>query len=178
MKLHPVHGPRARAEEALRRSSALVGAETTTFPRDSQGAPAPIRTHMGQWFWSLANTGNVAAAIVAPAPVGIDVEHLDRPRVAPLEAFADDKERRLLGTDDPERRLALWTGKEAVLKKAGCGLAELSACRLVEPPEEEALTFAHRGRRHRVLSFVRDRFLFAVACDADGFSLAPEEVAP
>ena len=178
MKLHPVHGPRARAEEALRRSAALSGAAATSFPRDGDGAPVPFPGDAGVWFWSLANTGDVAAAIVAPAPVGIDVEHLDRPRVAPLDMFADEEEGRLLGAGDPERRLLLWTAKEAVLKKAGCGLGELSACLLVEPPATDGVVLAHRGRRHRVLRFVRDRFLFAVACDADGFSLAPAEVAP
>ena len=72
MKLHPVHGPRARAEEALHRSAALSGAAATSFPRDGDGAPVPFPGDASQWFWSLANTGDVAAAIVALTDGGAD----------------------------------------------------------------------------------------------------------
>jgi phosphopantetheinyl transferase len=74
--------------------------------------------------FSLSRAGPRLVLGISPAPVGVDVERLDRdvePGVARI-AFADD-ERAELYDAGPDAFLACWTRKEAVLKALGHGLA-------------------------------------------------------
>jgi phosphopantetheinyl transferase len=73
---------------------------------------------------SLSHKGNVAAAIVATSPVGIDIERIE-PRT---QGFADlaftTAERALLGAEDEATGFTrLWVAKEVAAKRAGTGLA-------------------------------------------------------
>jgi hypothetical protein len=157
---------RARQDEALRAAARAAGAEApSAFPRDAGGAPLPF---CGGFFWSAANTRGAALAAVAGEPVGVDLEALARPRVPPAAAFADARELALhAGPWSAGLALALWAAKEAVLKLAGVGVAELRACRLAEPPagaEPGELLLEHRGRRVRARLLRAEGFLLALAC--------------
>ena len=78
--------------------------------------------------FSLSRAGPRLLLAVSPAPVGVDVERLDRDAEAGVAriAFAED-ERAELDALPPDARasafLACWTRKEAVLKALGHGLA-------------------------------------------------------
>jgi 4'-phosphopantetheinyl transferase len=78
--------------------------------------------------FSLSRAGPRLLLAVSPAPVGVDVERLDRDAEADVAriAFAED-ERAELDALPPDARasafLACWTRKEAVLKALGHGLA-------------------------------------------------------
>ena len=74
--------------------------------------------------FSLSRAGPRLVLAISNAPVGVDVERLDRDvevGVARI-AFADD-ERAELQEAGPAAFLACWTRKEAVLKALGHGLA-------------------------------------------------------
>jgi len=113
---------------ALGRAAAEAGAPELTFARDDDGAPAPERG----WRWSLSNAEGLVAAVVAPCPVGIDVEPYDRPRRESLLAYL--RERDAAGLDalggDGAAALLLWTAFEAALKLLGRGVAGLPESRL------------------------------------------------
>lgn len=74
---------------------------------------------------SISHTSDAAVAVAAEAPVGVDLERLDRP-VSPRTwrwAFSPEEQKLLDGAADrfpPE--LALWCAKEAAAKAWGRGL--------------------------------------------------------
>ena len=78
--------------------------------------------------FNLSHAGSTLVLAVARAPVGVDVERLDRdaePDVTRL-ACAEDERAELAGlppADRPRGFLACWTRKEALLKALGHGLA-------------------------------------------------------
>lgn len=175
---------RARQGEALRAAARAAGAPVMLdFPRDRRGAPRACGG--GRFFWSAANTRGAALAAVAKAPVGVDVESLARPRVAPAAAFAGPDELALCDAWSAPLALALWTAKEAVLKLAGVGIAELRACRLAAPPagdEPAELVLLHRDRLHRVVLVRPEGFVLALACARPGctpeLSVLPDAAVP
>ncbi len=114
----------------LRRQSGLCGIfpQELTIGNDAAGMPIVI-PHVSNSVppglcISLSHKDNIAAAIVAAAPVGIDIERIE-PRTP---GFADlaftAAERALLGTEDEATGLTrLWVAKEVAAKRAGTGLA-------------------------------------------------------
>ncbi len=167
---------RSRGREALRHAAELASHGPLPFRVSGAGAPLAVETPDGRWYWSLANTRGRVVAAVSSAPVGVDVESLDRPRIAPARAFCDEAELRLIGNADPARTLALWTAKEAVLKKAGCGIAELRECRVARRPRPARVVLEHRGRLHRVTLLRVERHVVAVASDLDPRAVEIAEV--
>jgi len=168
-----VDAGRAAGRRALAASARSSGAGDLRFEQDASGGPRPD----AGWHWSTANTSGLAAAVVAPRPVGIDVERADRPRLeAAREALGP--ELAALGRNDAEALLSLWTAKEAVLKCRRVGLAGLPRCRLLE-----ALPGRLRLRYDRsdfdVLTLVRGAHVLALACDApNGFEASFLELHP
>jgi 4'-phosphopantetheinyl transferase superfamily protein len=141
---------REAAREALRASVELAGAPRALpcedWPRLASGALAPA----GGWHASFADTTGLAVAVVAPVPVGIDAEWLQRPRwAAARERFRSEGELARLGGEARADVLALWSAKEALLKLAGVGIADLGRCPLVARAGER-FELEHAGRRHTV----------------------------
>lgn len=74
---------------------------------------------------NISHTEGLAVATVAPAPVGVDVEHSDRSVTRILSRFAVDEEQRSLCSTlciNAPAELALWCAKEAFLKATGLGI--------------------------------------------------------
>ena len=136
------------AHAALGRCAQQAGARLGALEQDERGAPRP---HEG-WFWSVTHTSaghsGWVGAVLARTPVGIDLEHVQPRRRDLVERVLDAHERGLVG-DDSHGFASAWTAKEAVLKKLGVGLTELSACRIVAR-SAEGLTLAHASKLHRV----------------------------
>lgn len=146
--------------EALRASGELAGAPRAlayeAWPHDAAGAPAPQRA----WHASWSDTTGLVAALVAPLPVALDVEWRHRPRwQAARERFSESGELARLapvaaGGNEQEAVLALWTAKEALLKLARTGLADLARCPLVAAARSESE--AGRGFRFRLRHAARE----------------------
>ena len=65
--------------------------------------------------------------------VGVDVERLQGRSFASMERiaerwFTDGERRAWQACSDEAQFLRIWTGKEALSKRRGCGLSELAAC--------------------------------------------------
>jgi len=133
------------------------------WPRDEAGAPAA----RAGWHASFADTAGLAAALVARVPAALDVEWLGRPRWQAARArFAEEGELARLGADDRASVLALWTAKEAVLKLARVGLADLARCPLVARTEQGFVLW-HRGSERSVRVLAHGAHVLAVACESE-----------
>lgn len=160
---------RAAVAEALRASGELAGAPRALpydgWPRTPAGAPAEC----GGWHASFADTTGLVLALVAPAPVAVDAEWRLRPRWhAARERFEAAGELARLGSDTRDEVLALWTAKEALLKLAGVGLADLGRCTLLgrDPERTDGLRryhLQHDGREQDVWVLRTDAHWLACA---------------
>jgi phosphopantetheinyl transferase len=138
-----IQSARRLAGRALETSARGAGALLRRFARDADGAPLAA----AGWHWSLSSTRGLVAALVAPAPVGIDVERLARPRLDAARRRLDELDPTALERMGGDRAavLTLWTATEAVLKAARVGIAGLARCRLVERLTADRLSMTLDG---------------------------------
>ncbi len=155
---------REHAARALRESARRAGAPTLDFLREEGGAPLP----QNGWHWTQTHTRGLAAALVAEeplAPVGIDAEWLGRPRVAVIGRRFPE-ELALFDAPTDRNALSLWTAKEALLKRFGIGVADLTRAILVEVDAHGAW-LDYKGDRHRVEQRIVGEHLIAVAASTE-----------
>lgn len=128
---------------------------------DQHGAPLP---HEG-WHRSRSHSKLTAAAVCAPFRVGVDVEDIAprRDELVPRMCTRDELE--LLGGFSWSNAFRIWTAKEAVLKKQGVGLLELSQCALTAVGDAYTLWVHHRGRDHQVHQVQADSMWAAISHD-------------
>jgi len=162
--LERVARQRRRALEALRCSERESGAELGAIEKNADDAPLASNG----WHWSIAHTSSFSAGVVSRAPIGIDIESIARRRLEVVAAVASPAERGLFADFGAREFVRVWTAKEAVLKKAGVGLAELSAARVVSVPSERCMVLAHRGRRHLAHQWEHDGHVAAISSDDEG----------
>ncbi len=141
-----VTNQRKAARAACRGSARRLGLRINKFEQDENGAPQPV----DGWYWSVSHTRGVVCGVVYPAPIGIDVERVQKRRQEIVRATATRAEYDLTGGFRWHNFTRIWSAKEAVLKKAGCGLQELYRCRLVAAPNPRSLVLFHRDRHHFV----------------------------
>jgi 4'-phosphopantetheinyl transferase len=135
-----------RAREALASAARLSGAVLGALEKDAREAPLPSNG----WHWSLAHAGPCVAGVVCRQPVGVDLEPISERRPELVAAALSHAERELLRPFCSAAFVRGWTAKEAVLKKLGVGLTELSRCRIVGVDAEHGtLELKHDGRGHR-----------------------------
>jgi 4'-phosphopantetheinyl transferase len=162
--LERVERQRRRAIEALHCSERESGAELAVLEKDADDAPLASNG----WHWSISHTSDFSAGIVSRARVGIDIESVSRRRLELVTAVASPTERELFPEFGAREFVRVWTAKEAVLKKAGIGLAELSAARVLSVPNDQCLIVAHRGRRHLAHQWEHDGHVAAISTDDAG----------
>jgi 4'-phosphopantetheinyl transferase len=104
----------------------------------------------------------MVAAVIAPHPVGIDVERIHSRKDGLFEAVATDDEWRLVDGKDWETLYRVWTAKEAVLKAAGIGLVGLDDCRIVEVLGPKRWRLAYGTQPIDIEHFALDHHVAAV----------------
>lgn len=161
------HGParvavqRERAYRALDIARRGVGIDAIAFERDEDGAPLAANG----WHWSVSHARDCGAAVLARAPVGIDVERVGERDPALVHYVLAAAEIEALGGADAARFFRAWTAKEAVLKMRRVGLAELSLCRVVGADGDDHTVIEHRGLRTIVVHARRGEHVAALAIE-------------
>lgn len=159
-----VANQRRAARSACHNSAQRLGLKIPELRQDREGVPQPVNG----WHWSVSHTRGVVCGVVYPAPIGIDVERVQRRRQEIVAATATRAEYDVAGGFRWHNFTRIWSAKEAVLKKAGCGLAELSKCVLVATPTPRAMVIHHRGEMHYVhQNFHRGHYVSISADVAD-----------
>jgi len=145
--------------------------EETAFPYDAGRVPQPSHAGGRTWHFSTTNTRGLAAAIVAPCPVGIDAEWLDRPRIAAPLAYFSPEERALLGLDERRGVLALWSAKESVLKLTRVGIAGMGRVHLLSASPTGRLRLAFEDATFGVAILFRGDHVVSIASEAESFEV-------
>jgi 4'-phosphopantetheinyl transferase len=154
-----VEAQRERARLALDLAFARAGAPDHRRLTTDDGKPLPN----DGWHWSKSHTRDAAAAVVSAEPVGIDVEPIELRRAVRFSNVVSADEHRILGEIDALLFARLWTAKEAVLKRAGVGLAELSDCRVTAVRGPREIWIAHRGLVQRVHQSIDHGFVVSLS---------------
>lgn len=132
------------ARKALRRSAECLQVELGPLEKDPRGAPMPFQGY----YWSLTHKPEYVGAVLAPSPVGMDLEKI-RPCSAALFRKTASEEEWALAADRSDRDqlfFRYWTAKEAVLKTAGEGMKDLSRCRVRQVIDATHILVEYHGR--------------------------------
>ncbi|MFT7679946.1 MAG: 4'-phosphopantetheinyl transferase [Planctomycetota bacterium] len=135
-------GARVVLEQA-RHAAEAPDSANWTFDKLPSGAPAPH----GDWYWSISHDAVRVAAAVYQGPIGVDLERIVLRRQALVERVLKPEEWDLFVGDEALAFTRAWTAKEAVLKAAGVGLAELRKCRVTRVLDEHRLLLSHREQK-------------------------------
>lgn len=164
---------------ALLHSARLIGAPQGDWPTTAERVPIA----RDGFYWSIAHKPRFAAAVVAPQPVGIDIESVT-PRGRDLSpAVASEEEWSKLqspfgrdGTKGQKTQkneaevdwlsfFQMWTAKEATLKANGKGIGGLKACRLEEITQTKHFMLQFEGRQFPVEHLLYAAHVAACTCD-------------
>lgn len=132
------------------RRAVEISAEKSRIPlgqlmQDERNAPLPFNGN----FWSITHKPEYVGAVVAPSPIGIDIEKICARTKSLFEKTASDAEW-ALADKTATTFFRYWTAKEAVLKAAGIGLKDLSKCRIVRISSDRHLDLEHDGHKWKV----------------------------
>ncbi len=130
------------AREALRRSAERLQVELGPLEKDPRGAPLPFRGY----FWSVTHKPEYVGGVLAPSPVGMDLEKIRPCSEALFRQTASEEEWALAGRSGREQLFfRYWTAKEAVLKTGGEGIKDLSRCRVRKVIDDTHLIVEYSG---------------------------------
>jgi len=156
------------ARQAGRISAQRQGADIGEFAKNENGVPAPCCGY----HWSISHKSEYVGGVVAPFPIGLDIEKI-RPFSSGLfERTGTNAEWRLIDSNPQILFFRYWTSKEAVLKAEGKGIEELSKCRILKIRDENHLMVAYNGRQWLIEHFFFDHHVASVVCNGSSIRWA------
>jgi len=132
------------ARHALERSAEKSGIRLGELLQDENGAPLPIDGA----YWSITHKPLYVGGVVAPTPIGIDIERIRRCSPGLFRKTATEPEWALAKTekDSLTTFFRFWTSKEAVVKACGTGLKDLLKCRVRKILDDYHLEIRYDGK--------------------------------
>lgn len=151
------------ARRALELSCKTSGVSCGPFEKDIRDVPKPF----DGMYWSLSHKPQYVAAVVAPSPVGIDLEEI-RPRAQALYGYvADEREWALAGERNWDAFFRFWTAKEAVLKATGARLKDLKKARIQALMHDSGLRVQYDTRMWTVQHYRFKNYLVSLTHEGD-----------
>jgi 4'-phosphopantetheinyl transferase len=131
--------------------------------QDENGAPLPSN----DIYWSITHKTQYVGGVVAPAPIGIDIERIRECSQGLFAKTAGDREWALA---DPEKDSLLtffryWTSKEALVKTSGSGLKDLLKCQVAQIIDDRHLQIRYADRDWRIEHFYFDQHIASITQD-------------
>jgi len=146
------------ARKALEISAKKSRIQLTCLKKDEKGVPFPFNGH----YWSLTHKSKYVAAVIASAPMGIDIEQIRSCSTALFRKTARDSEWKLSDTDPFILFYRYWTSKESVLKASGTGIRDLSKCRIIKIIDDTHLVVDYRDQEWFLEHFYFDTHIASV----------------
>jgi 4'-phosphopantetheinyl transferase len=148
------------ARRALERSAVKSEIRAGELFKDENGMPLPF----DGMFWSITHKTQYVAGVVAPTPIGIDIERIRELSRGLFKKTAADPEWALADTEGKSLLtfFRFWTSKEAVLKATGVGIKDLLKCQVRQILDERHLVIHYEGKDWLIEHFFYDRHIASI----------------
>ena len=133
------------ARRALEMSAEKSRIRLGELAQDERNAPLPFNGT----YWSISHKTEYVGGVVAPSPIGIDIEKIYSRTKSLFPKTASEAEW-ALADRSPAAFFRYWTAKEAVLKAAGTGLKDLSICRVVRIRDDHLLDIEYENQKWQI----------------------------
>jgi 4'-phosphopantetheinyl transferase len=132
------------ARQALKIAAEKSDVRLGEFVKDDDGVPQPF----GGIHWSISHKTRYVCGVVAPLPIGIDIERVRNFSDGLFQKTATEQEWALadMATDSVMAFFRFWTAKEAVLKATGIGIKDLLKCRISHIFDDNHLQIQYDGQ--------------------------------
>ena len=152
------------ARLALKRSAQKSSLPLGELKQDENGAPLPSNSV----YWSITHKTQYVGGVVAPAPIGIDIERIRECSPGLLAKTAGDAEWALADMENTAliTFFRYWTAKEALVKTSGTGLKDLLKCQVTRIIDDRHLDINYSGRPWRIEHFFFDRHIASITQDS------------
>ena len=146
-----------QARRALEISAEKSRVRLGKLEQDERNAPLPF----DGTYWSITHKTEYVGGVIAPYPVGIDIEKICSRAKALFQKTATEAEWSLADKTF-ETFFRYWTAKEAVLKAAGIGLKALSKCRVIRVLDERHLDIEYDASTYRIQHYYYDNHIASI----------------
>jgi 4'-phosphopantetheinyl transferase len=151
------------ARQALRLSAQKSNMPLGELKQNETGAPLPSNNV----YWSITHKTHYVGGVVAPAPIGIDIERIRECAPGLFARTAGDHEWALAdpGKDSFLTFFRYWTAKEALVKTSGSGLKDFLKCQVTHIIDDRHLKIQYSGREWLIEHFYFDRHIASITQD-------------
>jgi 4'-phosphopantetheinyl transferase len=148
------------ARRALERSAARSGIRAGELLKGENGMPLPF----DGTFWSITHKTQYVGGVVAPTPIGLDIERIRDFSRGLFRKTATEQEWALANTEGKSLLtfFRFWTSKEAVLKATGIGIKDLLKCQVHQILDERHLVIHYEGKDWLIEHFFYDRHIASI----------------
>ncbi|MGD9057711.1 MAG: 4'-phosphopantetheinyl transferase superfamily protein [Desulfobacterales bacterium] len=146
-----------QARRALEISAEKSRVRLGKLEQDERNAPLPFDGS----YWSITHKTEYVGGVIAPYPVGIDIEKICSRTKTLFQKTATEAEWSLADKTF-ETFFRYWTAKEAVLKAAGIGLKALSKCRVIRVPDERHLDIEYDASTYSIQHYYYDNHIASI----------------
>ena len=152
------------ARQALRLSAQKSNMTLGELKQDETGAPLPSN----DVYWSITHKTQYVGGVVAPAPIGIDIERIRDCSPGLFAKTAGEPEWALANMENSSliTFFRYWTAKEALVKTSGTGLKDLRKCQVTRIIDDRHLELHYSERQWLIEHFFFDQHIASITQDS------------
>lgn len=152
------------ARLALKLSAQKSKMQLGELKQAENGAPLPFN----DIYWSITHKTQYVGGVVAPTPIGIDIERIRECSRGLFAKTAGDREWALADAEINSliTFFRYWTSKEALVKTSGSGLKDLLKCQVTRIIDDRHLKIRYSDREWLIENFYFDQHIASITQDA------------
>ena len=152
------------ARRALKKSAEKSSIRIDRLAQDKNGAPLPFNGI----YWSITHKTQYVGGVVAPTPIGIDIERIRECSRGLFAKTAGDREWALANLEKKSLLtfFRYWTSKEALVKTSGSGLKDLLKCQVIRIIDDRHLIIRYIDREWLIEHFYFEHHIASITQDS------------